>query len=105
MERHQARSHPNPLADLSDAPRLLEVIEDQGGTRYIYECPDPPPRVRVDHDEEKRLFRVTGPDGETAVFRDQPVRFLVVEPDPQTGELTPVTRSGEPKYLYVCREE
>jgi hypothetical protein len=40
------------------------------------------------------------------VFRDEAVRFLVAEPDPETGELDPVVNyRGEPKYLYLCREE
>jgi hypothetical protein len=35
----------------------------------------------------------------------QPIRHLVVEPDPETGELKPVVERGSPTYLYLCREE
>jgi hypothetical protein len=35
---------------------------------------------------------VTWPDGRTERFRDNPVRHLVVEPDPQTGGMRPVTK-------------
>ena len=54
---------------------------------------------------EKHVFRVAEPDGKTAVFRDEPVRFLVVARDPQTGEMMPVMKRGEPEYLYLCRED
>ena len=62
-------------------------------------------RLRLDHDEGNGIFLVTEPDGETAVFRDQPVQFLVVEPDPESGAMTPVMKHGEPTYLYLCRKE
>ncbi len=48
---------------------------------------------------------LTGPDGKTEYFRDSPVRFLVVEPDPRTGELKPAIRMGRPEYIYLCRED
>ena len=38
-----------------------------------------------EHDEKKRVFRITEPDGKTTEFHDRAVRFLVVEPDPETG--------------------
>jgi hypothetical protein len=64
---------------------------------------NPPPRM--EHDREKRLYRITDHDGKTELFRDEPVRFLVVEPDRETGDLRPVTYGGLPHYLYLCREE
>jgi hypothetical protein len=66
---------------------------------------DASPPTKVDHDREKKLFQITGPDGKTEYFRDSPVRFLVVEPDPGTGEMKPAMLMGRPKYLYLCREE
>jgi hypothetical protein len=45
------------------------------------------------------------PDGKTEYFRDSPARQLMVEPDPQTGEMRPVTKRGQPVYAYLCREE
>jgi hypothetical protein len=45
-------------------------------------------------------------DGKGETFRDNPVRFLVVAPDPQTGKVRPVTtHRGAPLYLWLCREE
>jgi hypothetical protein len=47
------------------------------------------------------VYRPTSPER----FRDNPVRHLVVEPDPQTGEMRPVTERGQPAYFYLSREE
>ncbi len=41
----------------------------------------------------------------TERFRDKLVRYLVVEPDPETGELRPAVKAGGPVYLYLCRED
>jgi len=60
---------------------------------------------RFEHDKTKGVFRLTGPDGSTECFRDHPTRFLVVEPDAQTGEMSPALKRGRPTYLYLCREE
>ena len=38
------------------------------------------------------MFIITKQDGSTELFRDNPVRYLVVEPDPQTGELRPTAK-------------
>src|SRR6516164_2083487 len=56
---------------------------------YTYSCPAPVSPDRVEHDPEKRSLRLTRPNGTTIVFRDQLIRFLVVEPDPQSGKLRP----------------
>ena len=58
-----------------------------------------------EHDKQKRLFVLTGPDGKTEHFRDNPTRHLMVEPDPETGEMRPVIEHGQPAYVYLCREE
>jgi hypothetical protein len=42
--------------------------------------------------------------GSIEVFRDQPVRHLIVEPDGETGEVMPVVKYVRPTFLYVCRE-
>jgi hypothetical protein len=86
-------------------PRLVSVSEDDGATRYVYAFAERPCRVRVEHDRDKRLFRVVGPEGRTSVFRDEPVRFVVVVRDPRTGETMPMLRYGEPEYLDLCPEE
>ena len=65
----------------------------------------PLPSFTLAHDLEKRVFLLTGPDGKTEVFRDNPTRYLSVAPDPQTGEMKPVMKYGRPTYLWLCREE
>ena len=74
---------------------------------YTFSCdPGPPePEWLVEHDVEQRVFRLTAPGGKTEVFRDQALRYLVVEPDDETGELMPVIRDGQPRFLCLCREE
>jgi hypothetical protein len=90
-----------------DAPRLISVSNSPDGQRttLTYELRRQAPRVRVEPDREKRVFRVVEPTGKTAVFRDEAVPFLVVEPDAETGEMKPALRLGEPQVLYLCREE
>jgi hypothetical protein len=63
------------------------------------------PSFTFEHDKQKRLFVLTWPDGKTEKFRDNPVRHLMVEPDPGTGEMRPVIKRGRPAYLYLSREE
>jgi hypothetical protein len=63
-----------------------------------------PPTAACVRDRGKRLFRVSEPDGTTTEFHDRAVRFLVVEPDVDTGELVPVTERGEPKVIHLCKE-
>jgi hypothetical protein len=48
---------------------------------------------------------LTAPDGKTEHFRDNPARYLVVVPDPKTGEMRPVINRGEPTHIYLCRED
>jgi hypothetical protein len=62
-------------------------------------------QFQFERDTQKRLFVLTGPDGKTERFRDNPTRYLVVEPDPETGAMRPVIMHGEPSYIYLCREE
>jgi hypothetical protein len=63
------------------------------------------PAYRFEHDKTKGIFRLTGPDGTAECFRNNRTRYLVVEPDAHTGEMTPVLKRGRPAYLYLCREE
>ena len=76
-------------------------------TTYTYSVEDRPPDPvwLVEHEREQGTFRLTGPDGKTERFRSQPLRYLVVEPDAQTGAMTPVLRNGRPWFLNLCREE
>ena len=63
------------------------------------------PAFQFTRDKEKRVFILAWPDGKVEHFRDNPARQLVVEPDRKTGEIRPVTRNGQPVYMYLCREE
>ena len=54
------------------------------------------PTFAFEHDVPKGVFRLTWADGRVEVFRDQPVRHLVLEADAETGELKPVVRGGVP---------
>jgi hypothetical protein len=90
--------------------RLLEVreISKADGTianEFIWNPEPAPPPFTFEHDEEERLFVLTWSDGRTERFRDEPVRHLVVAPDPETGEMRPVIQCGRPMYLYLCTEE
>ena len=74
-------------------------------TTFVYGEEPPVLAFRFSHDQEKRLFILTWSDGRIEKFRDNPARQLVVEPDPETGELRPVTKNGRPVFIYLCREE
>jgi len=88
----------------------LIAITDAAGRRELSGDPadqslPPPASFALEHDPEKRVLLLTGPDAKTEVFRDNPTRYLSVAPDPQTGEMKPVTKHGKPTYLWLCREE
>ena len=73
---------------------------------YTYDVADPLTALfEFEHDADKGIFRLNWPDGKVEVFRDKPVRHLVVQPDAETGEMKPVIKRGRPTYLYLCREE
>jgi hypothetical protein len=83
-------------------------VHDQatiGSVTFTYEIPEDPGLFSFAHDRTKGVFIITKRDGSTELFRDNPVRYLVVEPDPQTGELRPTAKCGLPVYLYLCREQ
>ena len=84
--------------------RLVTTFQyDPEGRLVSVEAPTPP-GSKWEHDEAKRLFRITEPDGKVTEFHDRFVRFLVVAPDPKTGKPEPVMSWGRPKILYLCRE-
>jgi hypothetical protein len=89
--------------------RLISIA-DAAGRRGLPAAPadptwPPPASFTLAHDPEERVFLLTGPDGKTEVFRDNPTRYLSVAPDPQTGEMKPVMKHGKATYLWLCREE
>ena len=73
-------------------------------TTYAYYYNPQQPHFEIRHDRDKRVFEATGPDGHKSAFHDRAVRFLVVKPDPETGELRPVTSRGKPEVVHLCRE-
>jgi len=82
-----------------------------GITTYTYDADDvgsipqpAAPPCSSEHDEKKRVFRITAPDGQTTEFHYRAVQFLVVVPDPTTGELEPIVNQGRPRVIYLCRE-
>jgi hypothetical protein len=86
---------------------LSHKITDSTGaiTTYVYSLKEEPTCFSFTHEQAKGLFVLTTRDGKVEQFRDKPTRFLVVEPDPETGELRPAVKHGEPVYLYLCWEE
>lgn len=88
------------LIAIRDSTGRDEKRDDPADTSLV-----PRPTVTFKHDMEKRVFLLSGPDGTTEVFRDNPTRYLAVTPDPQTGEMKPVMKHGRPTYLWLCREE
>ncbi len=75
-----------------------------GVVTFTYEAREAPRQFSFAHDRARGLYVVIQPDGTTELFRDNPVRYLVVEPDPQSGEVRPAVKFGRPVYLYLCRE-
>jgi hypothetical protein len=73
-------------------------------TVITYSCPAPGKPDRIEHDPKKRTLRLTRQDGTAIAFRDQPMRFLVVEPDPRSGKLRPAVCMGKAKVVYLCPE-
>jgi hypothetical protein len=86
------------LASLTDGGRVTSFV-------YSYELRRQPQFSTYEHDEQRRLFTLTGPGGKSEHFRDQPARYLMVEPDPETGAMQPVIKDGQPAIGYLCREE
>ena len=66
---------------------IICARSDHIKTLSFYEFRETPRQFSFAHDRTKGLYVVTKPDGTTEMFRDNPMRYLVVEPDPQTGEL------------------
>jgi len=91
---------------------MVEVSETvgsdgRGTTTYTYSFEVDPwgQSFSFEHDKEKRVFRLTDAEGKVEYFRDNPVRYLVVEPDSERGEMRPARQRGKPKLMYLCRED
>ena len=87
----------------NEVSRILPMTDHV--TTFTYGAEPPSPAFQFNHDKEKRLLVLTWPDGKTEHFRDNPMRQLVVEPDPATGELRPAIKNEQPVFVYLCREE
>jgi uncharacterized protein YifE (UPF0438 family) len=74
-------------------------------TTYTYKIKPLKRSSRFVQDRQKRLLTLTHSDGTVEHVRDYPAGLIAVEPDPETGEMHPVTKHGEPVYVYFCREE
>jgi hypothetical protein len=87
--------------------RFTHELSDGGTTTFVYTREGPPPddALAFEHDQRKRLFSLTAPGGKTEHFRDNPARYLMVEPDTETGAMLPVVRDEQPLIVYLCREE
>jgi hypothetical protein len=114
MNADQERSEREPaeIASRDGGWHLSAISERPGGhagkrveVTYTYTCKQAELEIAVEHDREKRVFRLTGVDEKTEVFRAHAVRNLEVEPDAETGEWMPVIREGEPRISCLCREE
>jgi hypothetical protein len=57
------------------------------------------------HNQAKGEYLLSVPDGTVERFRHIPARYLVAEPDPNSGSIGPAVRHGLPVYLYLCREQ
>jgi hypothetical protein len=86
---------------------LPETVGSNGlsATTYTYSFDPPAESFAFEHDKEKRVFRLRDAEGKAECFRDKPARYLVVEPDPETGEIRPATKHGKPTFIYLCRED
>jgi hypothetical protein len=100
-EPRQPNSHTQPPAATCYETTPVSAVTYS----YTYEIPDDPRHFSFAHDHARGLITLTTADGRTERFRDNPVRYLVVEPNPQTGELQPAAKHGRPVYVYLCREE
>jgi hypothetical protein len=89
-----------PLTVIRDTP-IARVVT------YVYDCGSrrSADSFTCEHNQQKRLFIVTGADGKTEYFRDNPATYLMVEPDPETGDMQPVTKYGRPMVIHLCRQE
>jgi hypothetical protein len=89
--------------------RLIGVTDDTGGGEKPADASHPPRLLPSSFTSrqypEKRVLLLSGPDGKTEVFRDNPTRYLSVAQDSETGEMKPVMKYGRPTYLWLCREE
>ena len=85
-----------------EASRIFSVTDHVTTFTYGAEPPSPAFQFQFSHDKEKRLLVLTWPDGKTEHFRDNPMRQLVVEPDPpRPASCARRSRTGS-RCLFIC---
>jgi hypothetical protein len=118
LESYIMSTNPESLPEPQDAPKkpakkkvrppIRSALSDVV-TTFTYDCSSSrardEPAWTIEHDPKKGVFRLTDPDGVTAVFRNKALRYLVLNPDPETGELAPVVLRGQPLFWYLCLEK
>ncbi len=110
-------SYSDPLDPPSNAAVTTYVYDGYGHLLHVDEAPGTlarlaelkaelirKPKVEITRDPARRVIKVTGRDGKTALFEDKPTRFLVMDRNPVTKALEPVIIHGEPLYYYLARE-
>ena len=105
-DRTEPTPHDESSPDAAGRYVLSYKITDSTGviTTYVYSLKEEPAGFSFTHEQARGLFVLTTKEGKIERFREKPMRYLVVEPDPETGELRPTVKYGEPVYLYLCRE-
>jgi hypothetical protein len=89
-----------PSADVSELAQARETT-----IAYSCELKRRADHFTFEHDQHKRPFTLTSPDGQTEHFGDNPAKCLIAEPDPETGAMQPVVKHGRPAIVYLCREQ
>ena len=108
MNREERLTPQGPVYSYESTPGLTTYsyfVKDEGAATGSANASETAPPYTFEHDREKGVYRLKRSDGEVEFFRDKPARYLVLEPDCETGELRPVMTRGYPRYLYLCREE
>jgi len=99
---------PEPDPSRAEADRRASIpppvpgsftYDASGRSADTYAHDSRPDLFRFEHIEAKGLFALTDASGDTQFFRDKPVRYLVVEPNSQTGKFAPAVKNRQPRYL------
>jgi len=108
MNSDSDAKYPRPTDSGQNGARAERPYPDgliPGMTTLRYDIRKGLRRFSFAHDRTKGVYAITNLDGTTEHFRDDAVRYLVVKPDPETGELRPAVKRDQPVYLYLCREQ
>ena len=100
-DRGRFRGDPNHE---KTAPRLSAVEHDPGGktTTHVRIYEPKPSSSQPQHDRSTCTFRGRGSSREEAVFLDDPLLFLIVASDEETGAMKPVGFCEESPIPMCC---